>query len=568
MDTLFSDFSEVRKQEWLEKVAADLKGKPLDSLNWEFQKDDFLSPFFHSDDNTPSYQHYRNNNDWMICEIIEKNEDDVVNKKALSALESGASAIYIYIDNNTDYNICLKDIQLEWIDVHLNCHQDLLADCINSFVSFINESSFDPNKITGSVIISPDISSDAIAQIENALNPIPNVKIAIECRSFYSDDLNIVDELKSIKNNFTRITSENKTVSNKLCIDIEIGEKYFQNMAKARAIRHILGVPDLEVCCHLSTANHTDVNTNKIKLTLQIMAAVIGGADTIYNNSNGNAALSNKESEFNSRITRNIQHLLKMESYLDRVNDPSSGSYFIDALTHHFVQAVDVGENQKLIDDTNEKVVFDTAEEIEVKANYDKEDVEHIEHLNFVAGIPPYLRGPYSSMYAGRLWTIRQYAGFSTAKDSNAFYRRNLSQGQKGLSVAFDLATHRGYDSDHPRVKGDVGMAGVAIDTVEDMKVLFDQIPLDKMSVSMTMNGAVIPIMAFFIVAAKEQGVDQSQLSGTIQNDILKEFMVRNTYIYPPNASMRIIGDIFKYTSQHIPKFNSISISGYHMHEA
>jgi methylmalonyl-CoA mutase len=187
---------------------------------------------------------------------------------------------------------------------------------------------------------------------------------------------------------------------------------------------------------------------------------------------------------------------------------------------------------------------------------------------NFTAGIPPYLRGPYSTMYAIRPWTIRQYAGFSTAEASNAFYRRNLAAGQKGLSVAFDLATHRGYDSDHPRVPGDVGMAGVAIDSIEDMKILFDGIPLDKMSVSMTMNGAVLPILAFYIAAAKEQGVELSQLSGTIQNDILKEFMVRNTYIYPPKQSMRIIGDIFKYTSQNMPKFNSISISGYHMQEA
>ena len=184
------------------------------------------------------------------------------------------------------------------------------------------------------------------------------------------------------------------------------------------------------------------------------------------------------------------------------------------------------------------------------------------------AGAPPFLRGPYATMYVQRPWTVRQYAGFSTAEESNDFYRKNLAAGQKGLSVAFDLPTHRGYDSDHPRVTGDVGMAGVAIDTVDDMKILFDQIPLDKMSVSMTMNGAVLPIMAFYITAAQEQGVPPEQLSGTIQNDILKEFMVRNTYIYPPAASMRIVRDIFKYTSQNMPKFNSISISGYHMQEA
>ncbi len=193
---------------------------------------------------------------------------------------------------------------------------------------------------------------------------------------------------------------------------------------------------------------------------------------------------------------------------------------------------------------------------------------KHFSHEDFTAGFPPYLRGPYSTMYVRRPWTIRQYAGFSTAEESNAFYRRNLAAGQKGLSVAFDLATHRGYDSDHERVQGDVGKAGVAIDSVEDMKILFDKIPLDKMSVSMTMNGAVLPILAFYIVAAEEQGVAIKSLSGTIQNDILKEFMVRNTYIYPPSPSMKIIADIFQYTSNHMPKFNSISISGYHMQEA
>ena len=209
-----------------------------------------------------------------------------------------------------------------------------------------------------------------------------------------------------------------------------------------------------------------------------------------------------------------------------------------------------------------------TPELIPVKPVYTAEDLKGMEHLDYVAGIPPYLRGPYSMMYPMRPWTIRQYAGFSTAEESNAFYRRNLAAGQKGLSVAFDLATHRGYDSDHPRVIGDVGKAGVAVDSIMDMKILFDQIPLDKMSVSMTMNGAVLPILAFYIVAGLEQGATLDQLQGTIQNDILKEFMVRNTYIYPPKFSMKIIADIFAYTSKNMPKFNSISISGYHMQEA
>lgn len=218
--------------------------------------------------------------------------------------------------------------------------------------------------------------------------------------------------------------------------------------------------------------------------------------------------------------------------------------------------------------DERGSTVWESPEQISIPDRFDSQKISLIPHLEFAAGIPPFLRGPYSTMYVQRPWTIRQYAGFSTAEESNSFYRKNLSGGQKGLSVAFDLATHRGYDSDHPRVQGDVGKAGVAIDTVEDMKLLFDQIPLDQMSVSMTMNGAVIPILAFFIVAAEEQGVRPEQLSGTIQNDILKEFMVRNTYIYPPQPSMKLIADIFEFTSQKMPKFNSISISGYHMQEA
>ncbi|WP_031408419.1 methylmalonyl-CoA mutase [Geobacillus vulcani] len=236
--------------------------------------------------------------------------------------------------------------------------------------------------------------------------------------------------------------------------------------------------------------------------------------------------------------------------------------------------AADVEEKQwrdaveRRVQASIDELLFQTNEHIAVKPLYTKNDIDGLDFLDYMPGLPPYLRGPYPTMYVVRPWTIRQYAGFSTAEESNAFYRRNLAMGQKGLSVAFDLATHRGYDSDHPRVVGDVGKAGVAIDSVLDMKILFDGIPLDQMSVSMTMNGAVLPIMAFYIVTAEEQGVTQDKLSGTIQNDILKEYMVRNTYIYPPEMSMRIIADIFAYTAKYMPKFNSISISGYHMQEA
>ena len=233
------------------------------------------------------------------------------------------------------------------------------------------------------------------------------------------------------------------------------------------------------------------------------------------------------------------------------------------------LQHVVLKNAETILDSKNTNLeTFVTAEGISIQKTYTKKDIENLEHLDFGAGFAPNLRGPYATMYVRRPWTVRQYAGFSTAEESNAFYRRNLAAGQKGLSIAFDLPTHRGYDSDHERVVGDVGKAGVAIDSVEDMKVLFDQIPLNEMSVSMTMNGAVLPIMAFYIVAAEEQGVQAELLSGTIQNDILKEFMVRNTYIYPPSPSMKIIADIFEFTSKKMPKFNSISISGYHMQEA
>ena len=236
-------------------------------------------------------------------------------------------------------------------------------------------------------------------------------------------------------------------------------------------------------------------------------------------------------------------------------------SHFPDFTTIPFKPVHDVTETE-----THDS--WQTNEQIAVKSRYSPADLADLTHLDFTAGVPPFLRGPYATMYVKRPWTVRQYAGFSTAEESNAFYRRNLAAGQKGLSIAFDLATHRGYDSDHPRVRSDVGKAGVAIDSVLDMQILFDKIPLDKMSVSMTMNGAVLPVMAFYIVAAEEQGVKPEQLTGTIQNDILKEYMVRNTYIYPPQPSLRIITDIFAWTTKHMPRFNSISISGYHMQEA
>ena len=293
------------------------------------------------------------------------------------------------------------------------------------------------------------------------------------------------------------------------------------------------------------------------------MSAIIGGANAIMSKAYNSSY--EESNNFSDRIARNQHKILINESYLDKVQDPSHGSYYIEYLTNELIKEYNCSD---LLYNNKDTTIFTSAEQIDIKSYYDKKDISEIKHLEFIAGKPPFLRGPYSTMFVTKPWTIRQYAGFSTAKESNIFYKKNLKAGQKGLSVAFDLATHRGYDSDHKRVEGDVGMAGVAIDTVEDVKLLFKGIPLDKTSVSMTMNGAVLPILAFYIVTAQEQGIDLNNLRGTIQNDILKEFMVRNTYIYPPKDSMRIVRDIFKFTSKEMKNFNSISISGYHIQEA
>lgn len=373
------------------------------------------------------------------------------------------------------------------------------------------------------------------------------------------------------------------------CLAISVGNQYITEIAKLRALRflckkvalgYVQDISAYEPFFKVSTFNNAPskngTHSDLIAAATAAMGAVIGGCDQLnifpFEPDNPDAA----------RLARNISLILKHESHMQLVADPAAGSYLIDKLSWElaenawalFLQT----EKRESFHQQKMPFIFEkngdnisnavTQEGISVKTQFSQNDIAEMPHLHFGAGIAPFLRGPHASMYLERPWTIRQYAGFSTAAESNAFYRRNLAQGQKGLSVAFDLATHRGYDSDHPRVSGDVGKAGVAIDTVEDMKRLFEDIPLDQMSVSMTMNGAVIPVLAFFIVAAEEQGVGQQYLSGTIQNDILKEFMVRNTYIYPPAASMRIVGDIFAYLSQFVPKFNSVSISGYHMHEA
>ena len=452
--------------------------------------------------------------------------------------------------------------------------------------------------------------------------------ILFDTAPFRMGGATIIEELAiaiSMMNEFLLRLEPNQRggIANHFMIKTLCKSLYFPEMAKLRSLptlwdsfcslHHNTGSNNLRVLTEIDPKEHSEGESelNLLRSVTTAMSAIAGGSDLIMIRSSGD--------NLPDRIVRNIHHVLREEAHLNKVEDPAAGSYYVEFLTKElaekswdlfkkieseggFSHSLNSGTlqkyNQGIRMDTDHTVdksspergssdstlkdkkkgqltssstgdpVWRTPEKIDVKRRFEHEDLNGMSHLEYAAGIPPFLRGPYATMYTQRPWTIRQYAGFSTAEESNAFYRRNLAGGQKGLSVAFDLATHRGYDSDHPRVSGDVGKAGVAIDSILDMKILFDQIPLDKMSVSMTMNGAVIPIMAFYIVAAEEQGVSVEKLSGTIQNDILKEFMVRNTYIYPPEPSMRIIGDIFDYTSKKMPRFNSISVSGYHMHEA
>jgi methylmalonyl-CoA mutase len=491
---LFSEFARADFQKWQSAAINSLKGKPVTELEWtRFPKID-LHPYY--DNNASEKTSYLRayfsefkNHSWKLFEYI--NNDNLIsaNELAKNALMNGAEGILFNLKGKAlDEDQLLKDI--------------LPAHCQ---ISYYNNH---PSKVESSFCFDFHLKASS----------------------------DIIEDLKDAQLKISKIKKE------KVFITYQITNDFFHEIARLRALRYIsTKLENKQIHIHIFPTSGETEAEHLLRQTTGGLAAVIGLADSV-SFLPGEAHFASGSA---SRVSRNIGNLLKHEAKLENIGDFSSGSFFIDSLTHELINH----STGALTPDINIPP---------------KQFIQS----GFTAGIPPYLRGPYPTMYTVRPWTIRQYAGFSTAEESNAFYKRNLAAGQKGLSVAFDLATHRGYDSDHERVTGDVGKAGVAIDTVEDMKLLFDSIPLDQMSVSMTMNGAVIPIMAFYIVAAEEQGVSPDMLTGTIQNDILKEFMVRNTYIYPPLPSMKIIADIFRYTSQSMPKFNSISISGYHMHEA
>ena len=529
MNRLFIDFDPVSKNKWLEQIDSDLKGNTEKLISTV--EGITIQPIYHADDN---FKTYTSNfpSAWETYQLIDATNAKEANKRALNALQNDVSGLCFSNPNNLE--ILLKDISIEHIRIDFsNYSENFPLEWENFTINKNVKGAF--HGITKS-------------NIPNYLDTIVTQGTAKE---------QIIDALE-----------KGQKASKKVQFHFKIGSDYFLEIAKLKAFR-ILWKSKTGEDAYLFTSTDTSnkkeesAYNNILRSTSECMSAIFGGANAIMLNAYNSSF--EKSTDFSERIARNQQTILRKESYLDKVEDPTKGSYYIYYLIQELLQDFEIQSEKE---EKKATTKWESSEGIEIHNRYTKKDISNTEHLNFVAGIAPNLRGPYSTMYVMQPWTIRQYAGFSTAEASNEFYRKNLAGGQKGLSVAFDLATHRGYDSDHERVIGDVGMAGVAIDTVEDMKILFDKIPLDEMSVSMTMNGAVLPILAFYIVAAKEQGVSLEQLSGTIQNDILKEFMVRNTYIYPPQHSMRIISDIFEYTSEKMPKFNSISVSGYHMQEA
>ncbi|MBK9175588.1 MAG: methylmalonyl-CoA mutase [Flavobacteriales bacterium] len=541
-----------------------------------------LAPFHVAEDGLPSGDRRRgvkrSGNAWR-CTVGIDARDENANQLALDALMGGADALEFY-GKPSDLGALLKDMWVGAIDLSM----DGDADTFEALLALHAQQNTPPAEVS----ICLGLPHDAdVRDLKDHIAKHPRVRL------FSISDFNLLPSAFSLQPSLQALQQGRALLAGMLdqgfsvddaCARIQfrlhLGDDLFVEAARLRAFREAwASVVDefkpAHDCSHTTwiqavvsyPAETKSAHENIIRATLQAISAITGGCDGL---TIPTPALPEGDA-LARRVVRNIHNLLRDESFLARVADPLGGSYTVEQLTTTIAKALTSRREsaiQPVASGQQPEAGLPNREELPLKSFYTHVDLDGMEHLNYAAGIPPYLRGPYASMYAIRPWTIRQYAGFSTAEASNAFYRRNLVAGQMGLSVAFDLATHRGYDSDHPRVTGDVGKAGVAISSVEDMKILFDSIPLDKMSVSMTMNGAVLPIMAFFIVAAEEQGVKSEDLQGTIQNDILKEFMVRNTYIYPPGPSMRIVGDIFSYCAKKMPKFNSISISGYHMHEA
>ncbi len=512
---------------------------------------------------------------WRIVQEHHVGDQRLINRALQRDASRGVQGVRLTLDAPVDWSLLCVGLDLSSISVSLNSEAPLQA--VQGLLDWT-----EGLKIEG-LQLGLDPSAMELADVSDWLGRIAERPRLRALRITEQPGAGLVDTLARARDAFERLLDDGvdaEMLAHHLSLELLASPQFLTDIARLRAVRLVWaeflsghGVTQrAQIVARMdpSMLDAEDPWGSHLRVTAATFGAVCGGADAVIS-----GALSlppEYDAEFGKRLARNGQLVLAREAELARVSDPAGGAYFFDDLTlrhaHALRSALGLPEASIQPPEAASPQRFETPEGITLQSAYDAVDLSGIQGLDSGPGEWPYLRGPYPTMYVQRPWTVRQYAGFSTAEASNAFYRRNLAAGQKGLSVAFDLATHRGYDSDHERVVGDVGMAGVAIDSIADMRVLFEGIPLDQMSVSMTMNGAVLPIMAMYIVAAEEQGVAPEQLAGTIQNDILKEFMVRNTYIYPPTPSMRIISDIFEYTSQKMPKYNSISISGYHMQEA
>jgi methylmalonyl-CoA mutase len=613
-DSFLSEFPLVTTEAWEAAIREALKGADIGKLLWHAEDGLDLKPFYRAEDisglsfpNTaPGQFPFVRGTDaragWRIREEIDASDPEQANQHARSAVAAGAEEIAFRcakIGGASDLIILLA--QLEGIPVHFEGADQftmrLLLDRLNKR----------PHGATVCAGLDPLLDCAFSGEVIKAA-PAGFIPFTIRVDGLKEKNTTSAGQIASALvdgSGFLAAMRDRGISVDQAAASINfsfaIGPRFFIEIGKLRAFRmlwarvvEIFGVSRERALARVhARTGHWDTSAdashmNILRGTTEAMSAVLGGADSI---SVGPFTASGEApSKLARRLARNTQIILKQEGLFSCVADPAGGSYAVEAITGRLAASAwktfqelasrsnrsAAGFDFSKLDYTPdaapatapERSEYLSPEHFAISSFYTSGDLAGLEHLDYAAGLPPFLRGPYSTMYTLQPWTIRQYAGYSTAEESNAFYRRNLAAGQKGLSVAFDLPTHRGYDSDHQRVAGDVGKAGVAIDSVLDMKILFDGIPLDRMSVSMTMNGAVLPIMAFYIVAAEEQGVALDKLSGTIQNDILKEFMVRNTYIYPPEPSLRIIGDIFRYCAAHMPRFNCISVSGYHMQEA
>ncbi len=616
-DSLFHEFPAVSRAEWKKKAIAELKDKPYNSIVWKTPDGFDLEPW-HSSEGKEDHLAIPTTklvNLWKSCHRITVNDAVSANKAALKCFELDAAALEFVISDSAlctpaNLGLLLAGIKTTAVAIHFSGNLPPTAELLATLASIPG---FSDN--TGGVLAAASKGSKKQdAELFESARPTPHFRfLAVDTMPSHQKGSSAAEEialaLAGADDYLQRFVSAGVppvSIFSAMEIILPVTSSHFTELAKPRALRYLLGhllkayggsgatLPHLFARTSERNCSATEPYTNLLRFTTEAVSAILGGYETLQINPFDSGDSVNPD--IAARISGNIHLVLREEGSLGQVVDPARGSNYIESLTRKLAETA--WQRFKEIEAANEyseatekrpdfsaidifspvaaaendadahQSQWTTAEGIEIKSTYHASDVEEADHLNFAPGFSPYIGGPYTMMYTTQPWTIRQYAGFSTAEESNNFYRKNLAAGQKGLSVAFDLPTHRGYDSDHERVIGDVGKAGVAVDSVEDMKILFDQIPLGDISVSMTMNGAVLPIMAFYIVAGEEQGVPLEKLSGTIQNDILKEFMVRNTYIYPPEPSMKIIADIFRYTSEKMPKFNSISISGYHIQEA